>query len=203
MTSNFIKGLKLSEQFYHEAVEPILRTEWPQMPYSAGLLLHGSDALGFDTPQSMDHDWGPRLQLFLDDADLDAYRNAIDEILRQKLPREFHGFSTHFGRLKTLDAQTWQDREHHLSRVCEFIAERHNHLGLTQPLPTQVSAFHDRPFQVIQAGIFADALRAAITDARVFALPAVGAIDQCVDSTAVLSSPNMFNRVKGMYVQSG
>ncbi len=203
MTSNFIKGLTLSEQFYHEAVEPILRTEWPQMHYSAGLLLHGSDALGFDTPQSLDHDWGPRLQLFLDDADLDEYRNAIDEILRQKLPREFHGFSTHFGRLKTFDAQTWQDREHHLSRVYEFIAERHNSLGLTEPLPTHVTPFHDRPFQVIQAGQLADALRMAITDAEVIALPTIGTIDQFVDSTAVLSNPKMFNRMKGMYGPTG
>ena len=107
MTSNFIKGLTLSELFYREAVEPILRTEWPQMRYSAGLLLYGSDALGFDTPQSMDHDWGPRLQLFLDDANVDRYRGVIDEALRQKLPREFRGFSTHFGRLD--DGVTWME----------------------------------------------------------------------------------------------
>ena len=66
--------------------------------------------------------------------------------------------------MHTLDAQTWQDREHHLSRVYEYVADRHNSIGLTQPLPAQVSAFHDRPFRVIQAGQFADALRAVITD---------------------------------------
>ena len=61
----FIKGLKLGEIFYEEAVKPILATHFPRLGYSAARLDAGSDVLGFDTPQSMDHDWGPKFTLFL------------------------------------------------------------------------------------------------------------------------------------------
>ncbi|OIO22581.1 hypothetical protein AUJ65_05865 [Candidatus Micrarchaeota archaeon CG1_02_51_15] len=63
---NFIKGKKLSELFFKEIVEPILKEHYPNLKYSAGLLGPGSDVLGFDTPRSTDHDWGPRLVLFLE-----------------------------------------------------------------------------------------------------------------------------------------
>lgn len=71
----FIKGLELSERFYREAVAPILAQRFPKLRYSAALIGPGSDVLGFDTPQSMDHDWGPRLLLFLGEAD------ASDDLL--------------------------------------------------------------------------------------------------------------------------
>jgi len=93
----FIKGLKLSELFYEEAVRPILAAHFPDVTYSAALLGHGSDVLGFDTPQSMDHDWGPRLMLFLDGADREFYQDKIDHVLRQELPREIRGYPTDFG----------------------------------------------------------------------------------------------------------
>lgn len=52
----FIKGLELSQLFYEEAVRPILMIHFPQLTYSAALLGRGSETLGFDTPQSTDHD---------------------------------------------------------------------------------------------------------------------------------------------------
>jgi hypothetical protein len=55
-------------------------------------------------------------------------------------------------------------------------------------------------FLVIQADDFAEAIRAAITDEEIRALPEnLGAIDQFVDSTDVLSYPKRFNRLKFMY----
>ena len=356
----FIQGLELGALFYEEAVEPILATHFPGVAYSAALLGSGSDVLGFDTPQSTDHDWGPRLMLFLGEADYERYQDEIDHTLRQKLPREIHGYRTNFGlhedgttvmrsdadgpinhrvtihtvralfshylnfdpskelrlvdwltspeqhlrsiasgrvfhdglgqlepiqaklryyphnvwlyllatqwrrisqeepfmgrcgqvdddlgsrlvaarlvrdlmRLcflmerqyapyikwfgtafaqldcaphltpiltRVLEATSWQEREKHMSLAYELVARMHNDLGITDPLPAQVSQFHDRPFQVIHADNFAGAIRAAITSEEVRALPVhLGAIDQFVDSTDVLSYPKRFNQLKQM-----
>ena len=81
----FIQGLELSERFYREAVAPILARRFPQLVHSAALIGPGSDVLGFDTPQSMDHDWGPRLLLFLSEAEAAPRSGAIAEALRREL----------------------------------------------------------------------------------------------------------------------
>jgi hypothetical protein len=357
----FVKGLELCELFYEEAVKPILATHFPDLTYSAALIGPGSDVLGFDTPQSRDHDWGPRLMLFVNHADHEAYQDQVDRVLRQELPREIHGYSTDFGRhedgtavmatancgsvnhdiriltirgfftwylnfdadeelrivdwltfpeqhlrsvtggrvfhdglgqlepvrtrlryyphdvwlyllatqwrrisqeepfigrcgqvnddlgsrliaarlvrdlmrlcflmerqyapyikwlgtafaqldcaeqlepvlARVLAADSWQEREKHLSAAYKFVARMHNDLSITEPLPTQVSQFHDRPFQVIHADRFADAIRAAIADEEVRALPEhLGGIDQFVDSTDVLSNSRQFDRLRLMY----
>lgn len=61
----FIKGLQLSELFFEESVRPILVLHFPDLIYSAALPGRGSEVMGFETPQSMDHNWGPGLMLFL------------------------------------------------------------------------------------------------------------------------------------------
>lgn len=87
----FIPGLDLSELLYREAVRPILSSHFPGLPVAAGLLGPGSEVLGFDTPQSRDHDWGPRLVLFLSEADYPAQREPLDAALKQGLPATIHG----------------------------------------------------------------------------------------------------------------
>jgi len=92
-----------------------------------------------------------------------------------------------------LRAAAWPEREAHLSAAYEYLAGRHNALGVTPPLPARVSPFYQRPFQVIHADRFAAALRDAIVDEAVRALPeGVGGIDQWVDSTDVLGNPALF-----------
>jgi len=87
----FIPGLELSSRFYHEVVRPILAARFPGLPYAAARIGPGSEVLGFDTPMSTDHDWGPTVQLFLRDAD--AYlAQDIDEALRAGLPATFLGY---------------------------------------------------------------------------------------------------------------
>ena len=54
-------GLDLARRFYEQAVRPLLGAT----PHAAGLLGAGSEVLGFDDEVSPDHDFGPRLQLFL------------------------------------------------------------------------------------------------------------------------------------------
>ena len=63
--TTFIPGLELARQYYAEVVGPLLDQSFPGIPYSAALIGGGSDVLGFDSPRSTDHNWGPRLQVFL------------------------------------------------------------------------------------------------------------------------------------------
>jgi len=93
----FIPGLKLSEYFYKEIVQPILAEKFLGLTYSAARLEWGSDVMGFDTPMSMDHGWGPKLTLFLTNTDFAQYHDTIDDYFAHHLPLEFRGFPTHFG----------------------------------------------------------------------------------------------------------
>jgi hypothetical protein len=92
----FVPGLELSGLFYAEAVRPILDSAFPGLVYSAALIGPGSEVLGFDTARSTDHHWGPRLQLFLSEADQHHNADQIVENLRHQLPHHFRGYSTHF-----------------------------------------------------------------------------------------------------------
>ena len=355
MSRPFIPGLQLSELFYKEAVQPLLAQRFPDLVYSAALIGSGSDVLGFDTPQSMDHDWGSKLMLFLGEADHQAHRDEIDQTLRRELPREIHGYPTSFGRhengttvmaatgsgpiqhgvafltvrgffksvlnfdptgdiraadwvgvpgyrlpmltagrvfhdglgqlepvrarlryypgdvwlyllaaqwrriaqeepfmgrcgqvgddlgsrliaarlvrdlmqlcflmerryapyikwfgsafaqldcasdlvpifTRVLQANSWEERQTHLTTAYEFVAEMHNALGITAPLTTKVSPYYNRPFLVIHADRFVDAIRAAIKSEEVRALPEhLGSLDQFVDSTDALNDPGRFS----------
>jgi hypothetical protein len=94
----FIPGLELSRRYHDEAVRPILSKGYPGLMYAAGRLDGSSDVLGFDTPQSRDHDWGPRLTLFLSDSDLQRDAQAIMKSFALELPLEFYGYPTNFER---------------------------------------------------------------------------------------------------------
>ncbi|MEM7536504.1 MAG: DUF4037 domain-containing protein [Chloroflexota bacterium] len=359
MNKSFINGLDLAELFYHEAVKPVLDKHYPDLPHSAALIGMGSEVMDFDTEQSTDHDWGPRLLLFLDSADHGTYQSALNNRLRHELPTEVRGYATSFtpnedgtgrmditegaeiehrvmiltvqglfryvlnfdptdtitavdwvsvsdydllmltsGRvfhdglgqlnpLRTklryypddvwlyllaaqwkriaqeeafmgrcgqvgdelgsrlvasrlvrdlmrlcflmerhyapyikwfgsafaqldsadrlapvltdiLSANTWQERQTHLSLAYAFVAQMHNNLGITKPLSAQVSQFHNRPFWVIHADRFVDEIRACIHDEAVLALPEhLGSIDQFVDSTDAM---NMSARFRPVYL---
>ena len=360
--TDFIPGLQLSEALYREAVAPILAREFPGLDHAAARIGTGSDVLGFDTVRSTDHEWGPRLLLFLFETDAGAHGPAIVETLRQTLPHEIQGYPTNFGpthetgvsvlqpvetgpvehkvevttlsrflqerlgitsarELDVLDWLTfseqallevtagavfhdglgtleqtrgllayyprdiwlyllaaqwarisqqepfvgrtgevgdelgsgliaadlvhdvmrlgflmerqyapyskwfgsafarlacaarlsphldavlaacgWHDRQQHLVHAYEVIAAMHNDLSITEPLSTQATHFHSRPFLIIEAGRFADALRDQIQDERVRNLPeAIGSIDQFADSTDVLSNTTVRRRAKAIY----
>ncbi len=93
---NFIPGLRLSAEFFSEAVAPILAAEFRDVPYSAALIGSGSEVLGFDTEMSSDHHWGPRVMVFLHEADHARYHEAICQSLSQQLPHTFRGYPTNF-----------------------------------------------------------------------------------------------------------
>ena len=92
----FTKGLLLNEQYYVEVVGPLLRKFDPALAYSCSLLGYGSDVLGFDDVTSMDHNWGPRLQVFLNENDLNR-KDELDAFLGANLPPSFMGLPTNYG----------------------------------------------------------------------------------------------------------
>jgi Domain of unknown function (DUF4037) len=356
----FIPGLKLSQMLYDQAVQPILAAHFPRLVYSAAHLGAGSDVLGFDTPRSTDHGWGPKLGLFVSEADYVEHKETIVRTFSEHLPYEIGGYPTNFaastdggwmqpissgpinhgvqvstvrrffaeylnldpyaelsatdwlllpqqllrtivaGRVfhdglgelepvrarfhyyprdvwlyllasqwrridqdepfmgrcgdvgddlgsrlvaarlvrdlmrlcflmertyipyskwfgtafarlecaaelapifeRVLQAEDWKAREEHLSQAYEKVARMHNALEITEPLPTQVSTFFDRPYLVIHSGDFVDAIRAAIADEEVKRLPVhLGSIDQFVDSTDVLGYHRRSERLRAMY----
>ncbi|MBX3001266.1 MAG: DUF4037 domain-containing protein [Caldilineaceae bacterium] len=95
-TAPFTQGLELSKHFYWEAVRPILDAKFHGLVHAAALLGSGSEVLGFDDPMSSDHHWGPRVMIFLTEADHSSYASAMVELLRHKLPYEFYGYPTSF-----------------------------------------------------------------------------------------------------------
>jgi hypothetical protein len=96
-TMQFIPGLKLSEYFHDDVVQPLMAEQYPGLSYSAARLDYGSDVLGFDTPMSMDHGWGPKLTLFLTEQDWPVYHTVLNDYFANHLPFEYRGFPTHFG----------------------------------------------------------------------------------------------------------
>ncbi len=90
----FIPGLKLGGLFYKEVIGPILAADFPELKYSAALIGEGSEILGYDTPQSTDHCWGPRTMLFLSNEDYEKIGKKVLETLRVKLPTKFMGYPT-------------------------------------------------------------------------------------------------------------
>ncbi len=357
----FIPGLKLSERFFQEVVNPLIKTKFPGLKYSAGLIDYGSEVLGFDTELSTDHHWGPRVLFFISQKDL-RLKKQITDFLGRNLPPAFRGYSTHFGdpdqigvrllvtakagqhinhrveiqtigsffndylridiennltaedwlilseqRLRTirsgkifhdqlglkqiknrlhyypkdiwlyllasewskiaqeepfvgrcgevndelgskviaarlvqcitklcflmekeyapyskwcgtafsrlncakklspilnrvLTSETWRQREKHLSRAYEIVARMHNDLKITRPLPTAVSAFHNRPYLVIHGEIFAIAIKKKIKDPAVKKLPAdIGSVNQLTNTVDLLDNNTMLKRLKVLY----
>jgi hypothetical protein len=93
----FVSGLELSRRFYTDAVLPVLKASYPDLPYSAALLGRGSEVLGFDDEMSGDHDWEPRVQLFLRREDRTRHGAALEAVLRRDVPAQFADRPTQFG----------------------------------------------------------------------------------------------------------
>jgi uncharacterized protein DUF4037 len=95
MTPAPLPGLELAGRYYREIVRPLLDQCAPGLPHSAALLGWGSDVLGYDSTRSTDHNWGPRLQLFL----RPAHASEADQLataLNERLPDTFLGWPTRF-----------------------------------------------------------------------------------------------------------
>jgi hypothetical protein len=85
----FAPGQELNRRFYRDVIAPLV-APWP---HGAALLGWGSDVLGFDTPRSTDHGWGPRLQVFVAEPDVADVRALVNE----RLPERFRGWPVRYG----------------------------------------------------------------------------------------------------------
>lgn len=96
MGTPFLPGLELAGQFYADVVQPLLDEQVPGLRYSAALLGPGSEVLGFDSERSTDHDWGPRLHLFLAAGTPQRDADQITSVLDRGLPASFRGYPVRF-----------------------------------------------------------------------------------------------------------
>jgi hypothetical protein len=94
-----------------------------------------------------------------------------------------------------LTATDWHTREQHLVRAYETVAALHNQLDLTDRVDPTTRPYHSRPFRVLRAERFSEALLARISDPVIRGLPMIGAVDQYVDSTDVLGRPELTRAV--------
>ena len=92
----FLPGLTLNKLFYQQKIKPILSSEFPRLRHSAALIGWGSEVLGFDTPISRDHHWGPRALLFLSEKDYPKLKERVTRALAHQLPYQFMGYSTNY-----------------------------------------------------------------------------------------------------------
>jgi hypothetical protein len=109
----FLPGLELSRLFYEEAVAPLLSAHFSGLAHAAARLDTGSEVLGFDTPRSMDHWWGPRVMLCLRSEDYtQVLADEIRRVLGAELPFEIHGFPTHMEEVDRATGTVFMARTH-------------------------------------------------------------------------------------------
>ena len=106
--------------------------------------------------------------------------------------------------LPTLDqvlaASHWQEREKYLGRAYKIMAEKHNSLGITEELDSNIRNYFSRPFQVLSAGRFVEAIRKVIQSAELKQLvPEIGSVSQFTDSTTVFDDVKLYVKLKNLY----
>jgi hypothetical protein len=87
-----ISGIALSRRFHGELVAPWLARAFPDLRHAAALIGYGSELLGFDDAMSRDHNWGPRVRLFVTEVDFKAHADAVVERFAAFAPPDFLGF---------------------------------------------------------------------------------------------------------------
>lgn len=162
----FTPGIALSRQLFQEGVRPILEQVFPRLTYSAALVGHGSDVLGFDTERSMDHEWGPRCLLFLNEDDFRQHGQNIGTTIGKHLPVAINGIPTHFGptgeagivRLQAIQRGP-VDHRVRITTIARFIQERLGWVSPTDPgVIDWLLASDERLLEVTAGAIFHDGL---------------------------------------------
>jgi hypothetical protein len=101
-----------------------------------------------------------------------------------------------------LHGKTWQVRDRYLAQAYSIIAEKHNGLGLTEPLPAQPTQFHQRPFNIIWGGKFVTTLLEKIHDPQInenLRRSPIGSIDILTDNCDLLEDPAFRPALRQLY----
>ncbi|HEY3887984.1 MAG TPA: DUF4037 domain-containing protein [Caulobacteraceae bacterium] len=130
-----ISGMELSRRFYGELVRPWLARAFPDLRHAAALIGAGSELLGFDDAMSRDHDWGPRVLLFVAEADFAAQAEAVADGFAAVAPTDFLGHPLDLSRTRTGDPDgARRDPRHGLEiHTLEAMLRRTLALGLDEP----------------------------------------------------------------------
>jgi hypothetical protein len=81
----------------------------------------------------------------------------------------------------------------------ELSGKKHNSLGLTDQLDSNIRN-HGRPFQVLFANRFAEAIKRTIQSAELQKLdPVIGSVSQFTDSTSVFDEVKLYDKLKNLY----
>ena len=80
-----MKGLEMARQLYEETVGPALAAEFPEQEgrIAVGLAGPGSECFGFDDEISQDHDFVPRLCLWLTAEDAAEYGDRLQKLYEE------------------------------------------------------------------------------------------------------------------------
>lgn len=86
-----MQGIELSRRFYGDIVAPWLLRLAPDVPHSAALIGYGSELLGLDDETSRDHNWGPRVHIYLSESDFAAHAERLLADFSSVVPDTFLG----------------------------------------------------------------------------------------------------------------
>ncbi|MBN9335009.1 DUF4037 domain-containing protein [Devosia sp.] len=86
-----MQGIELSRRFYGDVVAPWLSRVAPDLQHSAALIGYGSELLGFDDETSKDHNWGPRVHVYLSEGDFAAHARRLLADFDTVVPETFLG----------------------------------------------------------------------------------------------------------------
>ena len=99
-----------------------------------------------------------------------------------------------------LEGRSFAALEENLLPLYETLAAMHNSLGVTGPLDVTPRQFHSRPYMVIGAERFTNALLSAIECQELRGISVrIGAIDQYADSTDFIENVEMYRKTLGLY----
>jgi hypothetical protein len=77
---------------YEKELAPLMAERFPGLKYAAATYGMCSETIGLDDWVSMDHQWGPRVTLFLSDPDHARYGKEVTAAFRESFPAQFKGF---------------------------------------------------------------------------------------------------------------
>lgn len=165
--SEFIGAIELNNAFFNEVVRPILDAELSGLPYCAALIGPGSEVYGFDTEMSMDHDWGLRCFIFVDD-DFRDKCDAIYSTIGRNLPASFRGHPVTIETLTTTSTTRTMENSngqaavrHHVSvlPLTDFCQKQLGYDAVSGPLkPKQWLAIPSHALrEVVDGAVFHDA----------------------------------------------
>lgn len=86
-----MQGIELSRRFYTDVVAPFLDAAAPGLRHAAAITGYGSELLGFDDETSKDHNWGPRVHVYLSQADFNVQARLLLDAFAAAAPETFLG----------------------------------------------------------------------------------------------------------------